>query len=88
MNNSVFGKTLEDVRNHENTHLTIDRDTAIKLFSKIVVKHANFIDGLYLIQTHKNRVLCDKPVYVGRAVLDLSKERMLDLHYNTIEKKL
>ena len=53
---------------------------------KIEFKHANFIDGLYLIQTHKSRVLCDKPVYVGCSVLDLSKERMLDFHYNTIEK--
>ena len=88
MNNSVFGKTMEDVRNRENMHLTIDRDNAIKWFSKIEFKHANFVDGLYLIQTHKTATLYDKPVYVGCAILDLSKERMLDFHYNSIEKKL
>ena len=86
MNNSVFGKTMEDVRNRENMHLTIDRDNAIKWFSKIEFKHANFIDGLYLIQTHKTATVYDKLVYVGCAILDISKERMLDFHYNTIYK--
>ena len=88
MNNSVFGKTMEDVRNRENMHLTIDGDNTIKWFSKIEFKAANDIDGLYLIQTHKTATVYDKPVYVGCAVLDLSKLRMLDFHYNTIEKKL
>ena len=35
MNNSVFGKTMEGVRNRENMHLTIDRDNAIKWFDRI-----------------------------------------------------
>ena len=73
MNNSVFGKTMEDVRNRENMHLTIDRDNAIKWFSKIESKHANFIDGLYLIQTHKTATMYDKPFYVGCSILDVSK---------------
>ncbi len=87
MNNSVFDKTMEDVRNKENMHLTIDKDNAIKWFSKIKFKHANFIDGLYLIQTHKTATVYDKPVYVGCAILDLSKERTLDFQFNTIEKE-
>ena len=86
MNNSVFGKTMEDVRNREDMHLTIDRDNAIKWFSKIEFKRANFIDGLYLIQTHKTATVYDKPVYVGCAILDISKGRMLDFDHNTIEQ--
>jgi hypothetical protein len=86
MNNSVFGKTTEGVRNRENMHLTIDRDNAIKWFSQIEFKRTNFVDGLYLIRTHKTATLYDKPVYVGCAILDLSKERMLDFHYGTMEK--
>ena len=77
---------MEDVRNRENMHLTIDRDNAIKWFSKIEFKHANYIDGLYLIQTHKTATVYDEPVYVGCAILDISKERMLDFHYSTIYK--
>ena len=38
MNNSVFGETMEDIRNRENMHLTIDRENAIKWFSKIGVQ--------------------------------------------------
>jgi hypothetical protein len=86
LNNSVFGKTCEDVRNRENMHLTTDPKNAIKWFSKLEFKHANYVDGLYLIQTHKTQIVYDKPMYVGCCILDLSKVRMLDFHYNTMEK--
>ncbi len=84
MNNSVFGETMEDVRNREDMHLTVDRDNAIKWLSKLEFKSANYIDGLYLIQTHKLATIYDKPVYVGCAILELSKVRMYNFHYNTI----
>ncbi len=57
------------------------------MVQQIEFKHANFIDGLYLIQTHRTATIYDKPDYVGCAILDVSKERMLDFHYNTIEKE-
>ena len=88
MNNSVFGKTMEDVRNRENMELTIDREKAIKWFSRVDFKRSNFIDGLYLIQTHKTETVYDKPVYVGCAILDISKVKMMDFHYNTIHANL
>ena len=46
--------------------------------------HAN---GLYLIETYKERIVYDKPVYVGCAILDLSKLKMLEFHYNVIDKQ-
>ena len=86
MNNSVFGKTMEDVRNRMDMRLTIDPDNAIKWFSTPQFKSANFIDGLYLIQTHKTEVLYDKPVYVGCSILDISKVRMMDFHFSPSTK--
>ena len=86
LTNSVFGKTMEDVRNRMNIHLTTDRDNAIKHFSRIDFKTATHIDGLYLIQHHKTRIVYEKPVYCGCCILDLSKLRMMDFHYNTIHK--
>jgi len=85
MNNSGFGKTMENVRNRQNVHLTVDRENAIKWFSKLEFKDSSYVDGLYLIQTHKTNVVYDKPVYVGCSILDISKLRMMDFHYNTME---
>ena len=80
----MFGKSCEDVRNRENVHLTVDPKNAVKWFSKLEFKRANYVDGLYLIQTHKIQILYDKPMYIGCRILDLSKARMLDFHYNAI----
>ena len=75
---------MEDVRNRMGMRLTVDPDNAIKWFSTPQFKNANFIDGLYLIQTHKREVLYDKPVYAGCSILDISKVRMVDFQLNTI----
>ncbi len=88
MNNAIFGKTMENVRNRMKLHLTIDPDNAIKWFSKIQFKRVTNANGLYLIETHKTRIVYDKPVYVGCAILDLSKLHMLQFHYDVIQKKL
>ena len=85
MNNAVFGKTMENVRNRMNLHLTTDHENAIKWFSRVDFKQNTHAQGLYLIETHKTRIVYDKPVYVGCAILDLSKLHMLDFHYNTIQ---
>lgn len=86
LNNSVFGKCLENIRNRQDMKLTVDREKAIKWFSRIDFKDATYIDGLYLIQTHKTRLVYDKPVQVGCAILDISKVRMMDFHYGTVHK--
>ena len=85
MNNSVFEKTMENVRNRMNLHLTTDHANAVKWFSKAEFKHNTHARGLYLIETYKTKIVYDKPVYVGCAVLDLSKLHMMDFHYNVME---
>ncbi len=58
----------------------------MKWFSKPEFKRNTNAQGLYLIETHKTKIVYDKPVYVGCAVLDLSKLHMMDFHYNVMQE--
>ncbi len=40
-----------------------------------------------MIETNKTRIVYDKPVYVGCCILDISKIKMMDFHYNVIHKQ-
>ena len=88
MNNSVFGKTMENIRNRVNIKLVTDRKKAEKLAAKPNFKHCNIFDeDLIAIHMKKTSLTMNKPVYLGMCILDLSKTLMFDFHYNYIEKK-
>ncbi|MFM7989320.1 MAG: hypothetical protein ACKPKO_59400 [Candidatus Fonsibacter sp.] len=84
MNNSVFGKTMENVKNRMELELTTDNERAIKWFSKLHMKYNKFCNGLHMIDMYKKKIVYDKPMYVGTYILDQSKLCMMDFHYNTI----
>jgi hypothetical protein len=84
MNNAVFGKTMENVKNRVNIHLTVDEKNAVKWFSKINFKTGKSFDNLYLIEMFKQEIVYDKPIYVGTSILDLSKLHMMRFHYEVI----
>ena len=86
MNNSIYGKTMENTRNRMNLHLTADERNAVKWFSKPSFKNNTEVFGLYMIETYKDEVKLDKPIYVGTTILDLSKLLMMRFHYDVIEK--
>ena len=88
MNNSVFGKTIENIRKRQNIHLIDNRKKALKLSSRPNFDRCTIFDK-HLIAVHmKNtEVYFNKPVYVGQAILDLSKTLIFDFHYNYIKKK-
>ena len=88
MNNSVFGKTIENIRKRQNVFLVDNRAKAIKLtcrpnFERVII----FDQNLVAIHLKKTETYFNKPVYVGQAILDLSKLLMFDFHYNFIQKK-
>ena len=88
MNNSVFGKTMENIRNRVNIKLVNDRGKAKKLTAKPNFKHLNiFCEELIAVHMNKTSLTFNKPVYLGMCILDLSKTIMYDFHYNYIKKK-
>ena len=83
MNNSVFGKTMENVRNRVDIQLCNSREKALKLSSKpSFAKSKIFSDNLIAIHSHRKNVKLNKPIYLGMSILDLSKTFM----YNFIKK--
>ena len=88
MNNSVFGKTIENIRKRQNVILVDDRKKALKLTSKPNFDRATIFDE-HLVAVHmkKTEVYFNKPIFVGQAILDISKTLMFDFHYNFIRKK-
>ena len=51
------------------------------------VRQEIFHEHLVAIQNRKERVLLNKPIYVGMSVLDLSKHLMFDFYYNTLKAR-
>ena len=88
MNNSVFGKTIENIRKRQNIILVDNREKAVKLTCRPNFDRATIFDrNLVAIHLKKTEVYFNKPVYVGQAILDLSKLLMFDFHYNYIRNK-
>ena len=88
MNNSVFGKTMENLRKRSNVKLVTDEREMVKLASRpTYLSHKIFHENLVTVNTKPVKIKLDKPSYVGMSILDLSKTLMNDFHYNYIKKK-
>ena len=88
MNNSVFGKTMENIRKRKVVKLLSDRNKAKKYVAKPNFKHLNiFNEELIAVHMKKTSLTMDKPIYLGMSILDLSKTVMYDFHYNYIKPK-
>ena len=88
MNNSVFGKTIENIRKRQNIILVDNRKRARRMVNKPNFERATIFDkNLIAVHMKNTEIYFNKPVYVGQAILDLSKTFMFDFHYNYIKKK-
>ena len=87
MNNSVFGKTQENLRNRINVEIVTDRKTALKRAAKPSMKRSETIhEDLVVMETAITNLKLDKPVYVGFVVLEISKLWMYQFHYSKMIK--
>ena len=86
MNNSVFGKTMENIRNRVNVKLVNNEEKARKLIAKPNYNSCKiFSENLISVHMKKTSLVMNKPVYLGACILDLSKTIMYDFHYNYIK---
>ena len=88
MNNSVFGKTMENVRNHRDIKLvTTDKRRSI-LASEPNYHSSKYISkDLLIMEMKKVEVEMNKPMYRGQAMLDISKTLMYEFWYDYIKPK-
>ena len=56
MNNSVFGKCMENVQKYIEMKLTMKESMAVQYFSENTFKGACYIDGLYMVEFYKKEV--------------------------------
>ena len=88
MNNSVFGKTMENIRKKVDVKLVTDEKKLLKLSSKqTFVSSKIFNESLVAVHKVKETLTLNRPAYVGMCILDLSKTLMYDFHHNYIKQK-
>ena len=88
MNNSVFGKTMENVRNHRDIKLvTTDKRRSV-LASEPNYHSTKYISkDLLIMEMKKTEVKMNKPIYLGQAILDISKTLMYEFWCDYIKPK-
>ena len=88
MNNSVFGKTNENLRNRVNIQVITNAKIALKRVAKPNFERSQTIrDDLVIIQSKITNLILNKPLYVGFSVLELSKLLMYQFHYDKMLHK-
>ena len=86
MINSVYGKTMENLRKRINTRFVNNEKDFLKYTSKpTYFTHKLFDKDYAAIHEIKPVLILNKPIYVGFTVLELSEWMMYDFHYNFIK---
>ena len=88
MTNSVFGKTLQNIKNKVDSRLITSHKVAQHLAAKTNYDCCTiFGENLIAVHMKKTKLYFSKPVYLGTSILDQSKSLMYDFHYNYIKTK-
>ena len=87
-NNSAFGKTMENIRKHRDIKL-VNNDKQRKILASEPNYHATqtISKDLLVMQMRKREFCMNKPIYLGQAILDISKTVMYEFWYDYIKPK-
>ena len=85
----VFGKTMENVRQHRDIKLlTTERRKTYLALEPSYHSTKFFKENLSTTEMRKTQTLMNKPVSFGLLILDLSKTVMHEFWYNYVKSKL
>ena len=88
MNNSVFGKTMENLRKRMSVKLINNAKDYVKHITKpSFVSQKIFSKNFASISEIKPVLILNKPIYVRFSILDLSKLLMYESHFKYIKSK-
>ena len=88
MDNSIFGKMMENIRKHRNIKLVTTEEKYLRTVMKPNFKSGVlFGENLMGCEMGKIKVVMNKQVYLGQAILDLSKIVMYEFHYDYMVPK-
>ena len=88
MNNTVFGKTMENVRNHRDIKIvTMDKRRSISASEPNYHSTKYISKDLLIMEMKKTEVKMNKPIYLGQATIDLSKTLKYEFWYDYIKPK-
>ena len=88
MNNAVFGKTIENVRNHGDIKMVTTNAQRNRLVSEPnyhTIKRIS--ENLLILEMKKTEVKMNKPIHLGMSILDISKTLMYEFWYHCIKPK-
>ena len=88
MNNSVFGKTMENLRKHRDIKLvTTDKKRNYLVSEPNYHTTKYFSENLLTIEMKKIKLKMNKPVYLELSILEISKILMYEFWYDYIKPK-
>ena len=88
MNNSVFGKTMENIRKHRDIKLVTTDKKRSKLVSEPNYHTINLIsENLSIIEMKKTKIKMNKPIYLGLLISEISKILMYEFWYDYMKPK-
>ena len=89
MNNSIFGKAMENVLNRSNIKLiNNDPEKLLKLIKQPNFQNAYQISNkLCFVESKPIKTVFNKPIYLGACILETSKLHMYQFWYNHLKNK-
>ena len=85
MNNSVFGKTMENLRKHRDIKLVTTDKRRNQLVSEPNYHATKWSENLLAIGMEKIKIRMNKPLYLGLSILEISKALMYEFWYDYIK---